>query len=375
MKKKVLFIYGPLGGGGAERVLIDLLSNIDYTKIEVDLCLIVNQGVLLPEVPEQVNIIALWEDYNLYYKIAYRLSKWFGNNNMFRRVLKEKIIKQYDAEISFLEGIPLKLHALMETKAKKITWVHCDLFNFPYQAKVFAKGEELLAYNKMDSVVCVSNDAMHAFAQRFPTCTSNRLVIYNPIDIDKILRLASEGQEKSKALFTIVTVGRLTSPKKMDRVIRLAARCKQNQIKVLFQIIGDGELKEDLLALRRALDVEDVVVFSGFVQNPFPYIKSADMLLLCSAFEGFGLVVCEAMCLGIPVVSTKTAGPTEIIDNNKYGLLCEHDDESIYNAVLTMIEEDDLRLYYQGVGLQRAKDFSVKNTVIQFNTMINELTT
>lgn len=375
MKEKVLFIYGSLGGGGAERVLIDLLSNIDYAKYEVDLCLIINQGILLPEVPKQVNIIALWEDYNLFYKIAYRLSKWFGNNSMFRHILKEKITKQYDTEISFLEGIPLKLHALMKTEAKKITWVHCDLFNFPYEAKQFAEGEEILAYNLMDTIVCVSSDAMKAFVKRFPSCTSNIKVIYNPIDSDKILRLAVDGQEKSIAQFTIVTVGRLTPQKKMDRVIRLASRCKQEQIKVRFQIIGDGESKEELFALRRALDVEDVVEFIGFVRNPFPYIKNADMLLLSSGYEGFGLVVCEAMCLGVPVVSTKTAGPTEIIENNKYGILCDHDDESIYIAVKRMIEDENLRLYYKEEGLHRAKDFSVKNTLTEFDLMINELTT
>lgn len=369
--KKILFLYGPLGGGGAERVLLDLLHNLDYTKYEVDLCLVINQGILLSEVPTQVKIIPLWEDYNLYYKIAYRLSLWFGNNNMFRRILKEKIIKQYDAEISFLEGIPLKLHALMETKAKKITWVHCDLFNFPYEAKQFSKGEELRAYNKINTVVCVSKDALHAFEKRFPTCPSKKMVIYNPIDIAKIIHLANQRKEKTTDLFTIVSVGRLSHPKNMDRVIRLAARFKQEKIKVLFQIIGDGELKQELFALRKKLNVEDTVEFTGFVRNSFSYIKNADMLLLSSGCEGFGLVVCEAMALGVPVVSTKTAGPSEILDNNKYGLLCEHDDESIYNAVKRMIKEDDLRLYYKKEGLQRAKDFSVQRTVNEFEKLLN----
>lgn len=369
---KILFLYGPLGGGGAERVLIDILNNLDYTRYEVDLCLIINQGILLPEVPSQVTVIPLWENYTLYYKLAYRLSVWFGNNNMFRFVLSKKISRHYDVEISFLEGIPVKLHSLMETKAKKITWVHCDLFNFPYEAKQFAKGEEVAAYNKMDAIVCVSNDALQAFEMRFPNCTSNKRVIYNPIDIGKIKRLASEGEKKA-ATFTIVSVGRLTTQKKMDRVIRLAYQFKMEKIKVHFQIIGDGELKLELLALLNALDLEDIVEFIGFVNNPFPYIQNADMLLLSSGFEGFGLVVCEAMCLGIPVVSTKTAGPLEIIDNDKYGLLCNHDDESIYNAVKRMIEDDTLRLHYKEVGLQRAKDFSVENTLTQFDQLINEL--
>lgn len=371
MKKKILFIYGPLGGGGAERVLIDVLANLDYTRYEVDLCLMVNQGILLSEVPKQVNIIPLWEHYSLYYKIAYRMSIKLGNNLMFRRVLKKKITKEYDAEISFLEGMPLKLHALIDSQAKKITWVHCDLYNFPYEAKQFAEGEELAAYNKMDRVICVSNDAMAAFRKRFPSCTATSQVIYNPIDADKIIRMAGETQSEKATVFTVVTVGRLTVQKRLDRVIRLAARMRQEQKQVRFQIIGDGELKEDLMALRKELGVEDMVEFTGFTSNPFPYIKNADMMLLSSAYEGFGLVVCEAMCLGVPVVSTKTAGPTEIIDNNTYGLLCGHDDEAIYQAVVAMMDNKSLSDEYKRAGKDRVELYSVKNMLEKVNDLIN----
>ncbi len=371
MKNRILFIYGPLGGGGAERVLIDLLANLDYTRYEVDLCLMVNQGVLLPEVPKQVNIIPLWENYSLYYKIAYRLSVKLGSNAMFKKVLKKKITKQYDAEISFLEGMPLKLHAMMDTPAKKIAWVHSDLYNFPYAAKQFAEGEELAAYNKMDTIVCVSNDAQHALRKRFPTCSSQSRVIHNPVDTAKIIRMADEKQLQKSGIFTVVTVGRLTAPKRLDRVIRLAARMKKEQQQVMFKIVGDGELKAELMAMRTELGVEDIVEFTGFTANPFPHIKNSDMMLLSSAFEGFGLVVCEAMCLGVPVVSTKTAGPTEIIDNDQYGLLCEHDDEAIYGAVKLMMENHELRSKYRELGLERAKAFHVSRTVEEFEKLIS----
>jgi glycosyltransferase involved in cell wall biosynthesis len=370
---KLLFIYGPLGGGGAERVLLDLLANLDYTKYEVDLCLIINQGILLPEVPEQVNIIPLWENYNLYYKIAYRLSKWFGNNGMFRRILREKITKEYDFEISFLEGIPLKVHALMASKAKKITWVHCDLFNFHYTKEQFRQNEEIEAYNKMDKIICVSKDALAAFEKRFPHCNTDKKVIYNPIDIDKIQKLAKEYFPSNDNKFTIVTVGRLTMPKKIDRVIRLASSLKKEGMNIHFQIIGGGELKQELKNLAKELQVEDCVEFVGFVKNPYPYIKNADMMLLSSGFEGFGLVICEAMSLGTPVVSTKTAGPVEIIENDKFGLLCEHDDEAIYQTVTKLILNEELRNYYRKQGKLRVKDFDVKNSVEQFDNLINKI--
>lgn len=370
-KQKLLFIYGPLGGGGAERVLIDLLSHLDYNRYEVDLCLMVNGGILLPEVPAQVTVTPLWESYNWYYKIAYRVSIWFRSNYLFKRVLKKKLTKKYDTEISFLEGMPLKLHALMDTPAKKITWVHCDLFNFHYTHNQFVPGEELGAYNKMDVVVAVSNDAMDAFSKRFRSCTAEKEVIYNPIDTDKILRMAKEETLAKKECLTIVTVGRLTLPKRMDRIIRLAQRFKKEGVDACFQIIGDGELKDELLLLRKELDVEDRVELLGFQKNPFPYIQNADVMLLCSGYEGFGLVVCEAMCLGVPVVSTKTAGPTEIIDHNRYGLLCDHDDESIYQAVKEMLDQPELRKTYHNAGLKRAKFFTVENVIKKIDNLID----
>lgn len=360
-----------MGGGGAERVLIDLLNNLDYTKYEVDLCLIVNQGILLPDIAKEVTIIPLWETYSIYYKIAYRFSIWFQNNYMFKRVLKQKITKKYDVEFSFLEGMPLKLHAMINSKAQKITWVHCDLFNFPYEANQFVKHEELKAYNKMDQVVCVSNDSLLAFEKRFPTCTSKKTVVYNPVDFSKINRLAKEIKVAKNQNFTIVTVGRLTMPKKIDRVIRLAARLKSENYKLHFQIIGDGELKKELLALASTLNVTDCITFLGFMKNPYPYIKKADMMLLSSGYEGFGLVVCEAMLLGVPVVSTKTAGPIEIIDKDTYGLLCDHDDESIYQVAMKMIESETLRNHYKEQGFNRVKDFSVDHTIKEFDKLIN----
>lgn len=371
MKKKILFIYGQINGGGAERVLLDLLNNIDYSLYEVDLCQIVAGGTLIDEVPAAVNIFALWSDYSLSYKTAIRLSNKLGYNYLFKKRIRSKITKEYDMEISFLEGFPLKIHAMIDSKAKKITWVHCDLYTFHYTKDQFRNGEELAAYNKMDRVICVAEDTRKAFEKRFPDCTANREVIYNPIDIEKIHSMAESFDLPKSQTFTVITSGRLTPPKKMDRIIRLAKRCKNHSVQVKFQIIGDGELRNELLALRKQLNVEDVVEFLGFQRNPFPYVKNADLMLCCSGFEGFCLVICEAMCLGIPVISTKTSGPIEILGDNKYGLLVEHDDDSLFEGLKFLLEHPDLRSKYAEKGKKRVDDFSVGVLMEKFKELCN----
>ena len=198
-KKRILFIDGPLGGGGAERVLIDILRNIDYDQYEVDLAVICRGGALMDEVPEQVNVIELWDGYSLTYKLAFRMSKWLRSNWLFSRKMNgKKLRKDYDIEISFLEGMPLKLGALRKTAAKKATWVHVDLFTHRYEEDQFYPGEELEAYDNMDVVVNVSNDCEKAFCKRFPECKAEKRVIYNPIDRVKIERMANEYAVKKK---------------------------------------------------------------------------------------------------------------------------------------------------------------------------------
>jgi glycosyltransferase involved in cell wall biosynthesis len=78
------------------------------------------------------------------------------------------------------------------------------------------------------------------------------------------------------------------------------------------------------------------------------------------------------MCLCTPVVSTRTSGPIEIIDNDKYGLLCDHDDESIYRAVRRMYDDEELRSHYAETAVSRIAQFSPQNFNIKFDKLLSE---
>lgn len=361
--KKILFITGQLNAGGAERVLIDVLRHFDYTKYQVDLCQIIKGGTLIDDVPTNVNIYHVWDNYTLHYKFSYRASNRLGIDYFIRKKLKQKITSKYDVVISFLEGMPLKMHAILNPNAINISWVHVDLYTFPYEKKQFRKLEEVDAYNKMDKIICVANDTKKCFIKRFPNVNTSINVIYNPIDNQKIVSLSNEYFVNRSDLFTVSVLGRLCPQKCVDRAIRLASNLKQNGYKFQINIIGEGELRNELEQLSQELSVSDVVTFHGYKKNPYPLIKSSDLLLSCSGFEGFSLSICEAMCLGVPVISTKTAGPTEIIGNNEYGILCGHDDDDIFKAVKYAIENRDALAKYSKKGHDRVKKFSPDNCI------------
>lgn len=366
-KKRILFIDGPLGGGGAERVLIDILRNIDYDLYEVDLAVICKGGVLMNEVPTQVNVIELWPSYNLEYKLAYRLSKWLHSNCIFsHRMNGKKLRRDYDIEISFLEGMPLKLGALRTTEAKKVTWVHVDLFIRRYEAEQFYKGEELRAYNSMDVIVNVSKDCEESFIKRFPECTTKKMVIYNPIDRVKIVRMADEYRvEKKSDIFTVVGVGRLTSQKNPKRFLEVARLAKAANLPLRFKWIGDGVLRKEMEALRDLMGLSDMVEFTGFLKNPFPHIKASDLMMVTSDYEGFCLVICEAMCLGVPVISTRTAGPSEIIGNDEYGLLTDFSSKDLFDGVQQFLSDKSLRRNMAEKAIKRPDNYSIEKSLNQ----------
>jgi len=256
--------------GGAERVLIDFLRNIDYDRYDVDLAVICRGGVLMDEVPARVKVIELWNGYSAGYKIALRLSLWLRCNYLFKRKMNGPLLSDiYDLEVSFLEGMPLKLHACRHSKARKATWVHADLYTHRYEAPVFFPGEEIAAYNKMDTVVNVSKDCEKAFCRRFPDCKSDLEVIYNPIDRAKIVAMAA-GSETHKTVdrfLTVITVGRLTAQKRPDRLLKVARLAKDASLPVKFKWVGDGELMGDMLSMRDELGLADTVEFTGFTKS------------------------------------------------------------------------------------------------------------
>lgn len=372
MKKHILFIDGPLGGGGAERVLIDILQNIDYVKYDVDLAVICRGGVLMDEVPAEVNVIELWKGYNLAYKLAYRMSKWLHCNWLFSHKMNgSKLRRDYDVEISFLEGMPLKLGALRTTIAKKVTWVHADLNTHCYEASQFYPGEELSAYNKMDVVVNVSKDCEDAFSRRFPDCVAEKRVIYNPIDRAKIERMADEYEvSRSDKKLTVITVGRLTPQKNPVRFLQVAKMAHQSSLPVEFKWVGDGELRSQMETMRDEMGLHDVVEFTGFTKNPFPHIKGADIMLVTSDFEGFCLVICEAMCLGVPVISTRTAGPSEIIGDNEYGVLTDLSPEALFANLKQLIEHPEKRNAIAQKIIIRPDEYSVDKTIEKLYSLI-----
>ncbi len=195
--------------------------------------------------------------------------------------------------------------------------------------------------------------------------------IYNPCNLDHIKARAAEGLDhpwfKPGQPPVILAVGRLVEQKNFPLLIEAVATVRDTR-RVRLMIIGEGEERENLTGLARERGLGDDFSFPGFMDNPFPYMAAADLLALPSSYEGFGLVLVEAMTLGTPVVAADSPfGPAEVLGNGLYGELSPVGDARALAGTLTRTLDNPIA---PEKLIRRAQDFSLENAVTGYIGLI-----
>ena len=376
--KSVLFLMPSLPGAGAEKVLIEILRHIDYTQYNVSLFLEYREGVYLQDVPDKVSIIALHGPNNLWFQRLHRRlveRGWYApfHEMVYRRMFLSLLRgKRYDTIISFMEGSAVKFHSYIFDKGKRnISWVHIDFQQKHWSLDFFRDAEdERQCYEKMDKIIFVSNDAKTGFDSLFHLSAEKYAVHYNIIDADRIRRLSQMSTAEQKNRFTICMLGRLNTQKRHDRAISVAKTLKELGYDFELWIIGDGELREKLENQIIEAGLQDVVKLKGFINPPYSMLAQADIFLNTSEAEGFSLVVAEAFCLGIPVVSTNVSGPRELLGDSEYGILTSQEEKDIASAVRTMMDKPQLRKHYSVMSIIRSQMFNVDASMSAFYKLL-----
>jgi len=357
-----------LPGGGAEKVLIDILCRFDYRKYNVTMLLMQKTGVYLLAVPPEVKVLSLFKHNKKLPNFTYyrRLRKTIRRLLV---LLELPLFARYDTIVSFLEGETLFYHSLIAFKAKRnITWVHTDLKQYHWSRTFFwDDNEEKSAYLKMDAVVCVSNKAKSSLSSLFPELTGLK-TIYNIIDTEQIRDKARQAIDIVKPDgFLLCASGRLVNQKRFDRFIDVINLLHERGHNVHGWILGTGDLKD---SLEHKAAKSGLVKLLGFKQNPMPYMYMADALMITSDVEGFSLVCAEALSLGKPVVSTKCTGPEELLKGDA-GILTDFSVESMANAVERLIINPEIRKKYEAAALARANMFNPNDTMSQIYAVID----
>ena len=371
MKKKVLFLIHTLQVGGAEKVLVNLVNKMDKNKFDITVMTVINTGAFRNELNNDIkydSIIKLKilnkinryrekirnveKSGNLFDKkskvkeILAKIYKMFWRNIDISWVYKKTIKDRYDIEIAFLEGIATKIIANSNNeRSKKIAWIHVDLLKENKTDKFFKNiNEEKEIYNKFNKIVCVSEIVEEQFEKKFNYDFKKVCVKYNPIDQINIKNKALEEIKIVKKRFTFCTIGRLSTQKGYDRLIKVVSKLNTKNVKLL-----------------------------GYKQNPYPYIKLADCFVCSSRAEGFSTVVSEAIILEKPIITTQCSGMEELLGkNSEYGLICENSEEALYEAMYKFITNRNVIEKYEKNIKDRKKIFDIDKSVKEIEELINQ---
>lgn len=363
---KILFFIDGITGGGAEKVLRTLVNNMDQRKFDITV-------QTLDEVDPEPYLVP-----GIRYKAINRCKSAIGKKlfHYWVRLCAELkwmyplyIRDDYDIEVAYLECGPTKILAgSTNKKAKKLAWIHCDL-----EKRGTAEPERVRSwYDRYDRVVCVSETVKRSFEKIIGSSTDT-CILYNVNDEADILRKSVAFEAGKPDTVTFLTVGRLSFEKGNDRLLSACKMLKDEGIAFFLCLVGDGPEREALQKQVSVLGLNDRVSFLGFQENPYPYMRSADVIVTPSRYEGFSTVVTEAMILGKPVITTPCSGMDELLGESEFGIITEDSVEGIYQGMKRMLEDAELRTHYAHKAAIRGKDFSKEKLVKETEQFFEEL--
>jgi len=364
---KILFFIETLEGGGAEKVLRNLVNSMDKTRFDITVQTVWPcdfEKYLVKGIKHK----SLYPVRNSFYSYLYRFEAETG------LAYKLHVKGDYDIECACLEAGATKImSASTNKKAKKLAWVHCDLRKATDNADAFVQKTKQY-YAKFDRAICVSENVRDSFAKMFGDTVPTE-ILYNTIDDGEIRARAAEKCAEAETMppMTAVSLGRLAAQKNYMRLLKAHKRLIDEGYQHNLWILGEGEQREKLEQYISENGLEASVKLLGFVDNPYPYIKNAELLVCSSDYEGFSTFVTEGVILGKPVVTTDCTGMREILGDSEYGLITELSDEGLYEGMKKMLTDEKLRAHYAGKAAGRGKEVSALKLAEATEKFLEEL--
>ena len=344
--------------GGAERVALDLADGLTDRGYDVDLVLVDATGDLLGEVSDDVTIVDL---------DAGRVATSLLPLREYLRSRGPDILYSMMTEPNL---IAIAASWLSRSDTRIIISEHNTLSRSidSYKDRLIARGA-WLTYPSADHVVAVSEGVRRDVLTHTRLRPDSISMIYNPVRVDSIRERGTEPVDhkwfRDDSLEVILSGGRHEPQKGFDTLLRAFTNLERDDARLV--LFGEGPETEALQKQAQALEIDERVSFPGFVENPYSYMSAADVFVLSSEYEGFGLVLIEAMACGCPVVSTDCeSGPSEILDNGSYGPLTPvGDDDALAAAIERMLEDpsDSETLY------RRASEYSIEAAIEKYDRL------
>ena len=369
--KKVLFFIPNLAQGGAEKVLVNLVNNMDTEKFDITV-----QTLFAGGVNEQ--FLKDYIKYKSCFKITFRgnsqILKLFSPEFLYKRFIKEK----YDIIVSYLEGPTARIvSGCTDKDTKLVSWIHVQQDSKEIACYSFRNYDEAFkCYSKFNKTICVSEYVKENFIDNFNVKKPIE-VLYNTNETKEILFRANEVVDDynfDSSSKNIVAIGTLKKTKGFDKLIRIHKRLLSEDILHNVIVLGKGPEQDNLGKLIKEYDVQKSFKLLGYNTNPYKYIKNSDLFVCSSIAEGFSTAATEALILGVPVVTVEVSGMKEMLgENSEYGIVTENNEDALYEGIKKILTTPGLLEHYAKQAEIRGKDFSTVKTVQAVEKMLTSL--
>lgn len=369
--REVLISSFDLEVGGVERSLISMLDNFDYENNHVDLMLYSHTGDFMNLLTDKVNLLKENKKYatfrkgigqvikegNLLIGWSRIIARYKGNSNsrnkndiesvsqmqyMWKNSMPflPKIDKEYDVAISYLW--PHYFIAEKVKAKKKIAWIHTDYSTIETDIK-----EDLRIWNKFDYIMAVSEECKNSFLSKYPSLKDKVKVMENIISSNFIKMKSEEDISNDINIndsFNIVSVGRLSYAKGIDNAVKSLRSLHDKGLKnIKWSVVGYGGDEGMIRNLIKENNLEDSFILLGKKTNPYPYMKSCDLYVQPSRYEGKAVTVTEAKILGKPILITNYHTARSQVTNGIDGYITELSVKGIADGIEKLYKDKELR--------------------------------
>ena len=360
MAQKLLFVGQSLKIGGIERALVEQINTFSKKEYDVDLFLFYPKGEYIKDISPSIKLLhsnfllscmAMTKTESkrkiitfVLRTLTYIISKLIGNKIMYSFLFRfMRNIKGYDVAISYFHdgaktglyyGCNLFVLDKVESR-RKVAWIHSDPTLLYESAK-----DNMEMYKRFDRVVNVSYAMKRKFDDLGITEQERSIVVYNRFDENRIVQLADEEIITKQDITTIVTVGRLEQYKGTLELLNVALRLREKGINFIWFFVGTGCQEEEAKKYVNDNALNDYIVFTGQIANPYPYIKQADLMVSGSLTETFGLSILEALILNTPVAAYRYDAIDEVVHNGVNGVVADSFDD-LYLKISELLSQQD----------------------------------
>lgn len=374
--KKVLIFIESLSGGGAEKVLSDIVANLNTQKYEATVLTVSDQDIYQEKVMRSCKYRSILhkQDYNaggirkLRYWIVTKLVYGLPTKLVCKYVIREK----YDVEIAFVEGYATKFVASSSNaSSKKIAWVHTDMLQNTYADNYYSSlNEHREIYNCYNQIVCVSQSVKESFQKKF--FASERVIVqYNPVDAAEILKRSQESIDINiPETLLFGTIGRLEKQKGYIRLLDCASKLQKEGHRFCIWIIGEGSLRQALEAKIESENLGEVVNLLGFQTNPYKYLARCDAFVCSSYAEGYSTAATESLVLGKPILTVNCAGMQELFGKYQCGEIVPNNDEALFQLLEAVLSKKvDLKTYKADIE-KRRNEFDIRSRMEEIEELL-----